>query len=171
MDDTPEDHSTSHKISHKNPDVEIIHKVHRDNLDNIYMFVLISTIYMVATNPKFLAAKCSFIGFTISQFIVTIGYFTKVTTFRNPWIINIFNYTPVVLMFIYTRMIIFQVQYFRKLAEAISWIVNVYMVGCIIRTAIWRFAKKNFKLDSTKRRKKWIAWQFIWLGFIWVILA
>ena len=94
MDDTPEDHSTSHKISHKNPDVEIIHKAHRDNLDNIYMFVLISTIYMVATNPKHLAAKCSFIGFTISQFIVTIGYFTKVIGFRDmyPIIINTFTF-------------------------------------------------------------------------------
>ena len=94
VDDTPEDHSTSHKISHKNPDVEIIHKAHRDNLDNIYMFVLISTIYMVATNPKHLAAKCSFIGFTISQFIVTIGYFTKVIGFRDmyPIIINTFTF-------------------------------------------------------------------------------
>ena len=143
----------SHKISHKNPDVEIIQKVHRDNLDSIYMFVLISTIYMVATNPKLLAAKCSFISFTISQFIVALGYFTKVTKFRDmyPLIINYF--TSFVWMFIYTRLIIFQVQYFRKLAEAISWIVNVYMVACIIQTAIWRFAKKYLNLILRKEKK------------------
>ena len=152
VDDTPEDHSTSHKISHKNPDVEIIHQTHRDNLDNIYMFVLISTIYMVATNPKHLAAKCSFIGFTISQFIVTIGYFTKVIGFRDmyPIIINtlirvksstfVEIYLKITfqfhLCFVHTRLVMFQIQYFRKLMGVISWIVNVYMVACIIRTAI-----------------------------------
>ena len=100
------------------------------------MFVLISTIYMVATNPKHLAAKCSFIGFTISQFIVTIGYFTKVIGFRDMYPIIINTFTPVPFMFIHTRLVIFQIQYFRKPMEAISWIVNVYMVACIMRTAI-----------------------------------
>ena len=149
---TPEDHSMSHKISHKNPDVEIIQKVHRDNLDSIYMFVLISTIYMVSTNPKLLAAKCSFISFTISQFIVALGYFTKVTKFRDmyPFIINYF--TSVVWMIIHTILVIFQVQYFKKLAEATSWIVNVYMVACIIHTTIWRFAKKVWAWFYGKRK-------------------
>ena len=168
---TPEDHSMSHKISHKNPDVETIQKVHRDNLDSIYMFVLISTIYMVATNPKLLAAKCSFISFTISQFIVAIGYFTKVTKFRDMYPVIINYFTSVVWVIIHTILVIFQVQYFKKLAEATSWIVNVYMVACIIHTAVWRFAKKSLSLILRKEKRYSIGWRFVWFEFFWVNLA
>ena len=76
----PEDVATNDKakISFSNDDVERVRRCHQNDIENIFPFVFLSGLYIVAVSPSLFAAKCVFIGFTASRFVHTLVYLNQV---------------------------------------------------------------------------------------------
>ena len=67
------------KINFKNPRLESTRRAYQNDMEIVYAFIFIATLYMVVVQPSYFVAKCCFMGFTILRFIHTIVYLGQVT--------------------------------------------------------------------------------------------
>jgi glutathione S-transferase len=66
------------KINFSNDNVERVRRCHQNDIENIFPFVFLSGIYVAAASPSLFAAKCVFMGFTVSRFVHTFVYLNQV---------------------------------------------------------------------------------------------
>ena len=63
--------------------VERTRRAHQNDIENVYPFVFIATLYIVAVRPSYFVAKCCFVGFTTTRFIHTIVHLKEVNKNLN----------------------------------------------------------------------------------------
>ena len=59
------------KVSNDKLHVEQTRRVHQNDIEIIYAFIFISSLYLITVKPRNFIAKCLFIGFTFSRFTHT----------------------------------------------------------------------------------------------------
>ena len=68
------------KVNFANEGVERVRRCHQNDIENIFPFVFLSGIYIVAASPSLFAAKCVFYGFTASRLVHSFVYLQQVET-------------------------------------------------------------------------------------------
>ena len=68
------------KVNFANEGVERVRRCHQNDIENIFPFVFLSGIYIVAVAPSLFAAKCVFYGFTVSRLVHSFVYLQQVET-------------------------------------------------------------------------------------------
>ena len=68
------------KVNFANEGVERVRRCHQNDIENIFPFVFLSGIYIVAASPSLFAAKCVFYGFTSSRLVHSFVYLQQVET-------------------------------------------------------------------------------------------
>merc|ERR1711953_695593 len=66
------------KVNFANEGVERVRRCHQNDIENIFPFVFLSGIYIVAVAPSLFAAKCVFYGFTASRLVHSFVYLQQV---------------------------------------------------------------------------------------------
>ena len=66
------------KVNFANEGVERVRRCHQNDIENIFPFVFLSGIYIVAVAPSLFAAKCVFYGFTVSRLVHSFVYLQQV---------------------------------------------------------------------------------------------
>jgi len=66
------------KVNFANEGVERVRRCHQNDIENIFPFVFLSGIYIVAASPSLFAAKCVFYGFTASRLVHSFVYLQQV---------------------------------------------------------------------------------------------
>ena len=59
--------------------IERTRRAHQNDIENVYAFVFIATLYLVAVKPSYFVAKCCFVGFTTTRLIHTVVHLNGVS--------------------------------------------------------------------------------------------
>ena len=66
------------KISKNELHVERTRRVHQNDIENIYAFIFVSTLYLITVKPRYFITMFFFMGFTFSRFTQTFAHLYEV---------------------------------------------------------------------------------------------